>query len=618
MEFGTGALGVTPAHSAVDWQMGETNSLPIVKVIDEDGRIHKGFGEFSGHSAQEAREMIIDRLSSKGLIEKKEEIGNNLSLCYRCDTPIEPLPSLQWFIDVNKPIDRLGNRSLKEVSLQAVKEGVFGQEKIRIIPERFEKTYYNWMENLRDWCISRQIWFGHQVPVWYRGDETYVGIDEPVGEGWTRDEDTLDTWFSSGLWTFSTLAHSPEDIKIENGKLSIDSDDFRRFHPTQVLETGYDILFFWVARMIIMTTYAIEDIPFENVYLHGLILDDKGKKMSKSKDNAIDPLDMCDRYGTDATRLSLIIGSTPGNDMRLSEEKIAGFRNLINKLWNVSRYIKQSVSLDMSEDQTIDYDKLTSADRWILAELDRLIADTGEHLDNYRFSEAGEGLREFTWNILADWYIEASKFLSGEETEKVLVHTLRNLLRLWHPYIPFVTEKIWSELGSQNLIIEKWPVREEASRLSGTDDFSMVKEMVVAIRNARSENKIEPSRRLEALIYSQDQDLIRANESLLKSLRTGLESITVKANGPKPDQAIYAAVGNTEIYLLGAIDQEKEAARLKDEIDKLEAYIGLIKQKLANDEFRNNAPRLIVEKEEAKLAEAETKKQKLEEQLASL
>jgi len=346
MEFGTGALGVTPAHSMTDWQMAENNDLEIKKVISEEAEILDGFGEYSGLNVKEARSRVVEYLKKEGLLEKEEEIDNKLSVCYRCDTAIEPLPSLQWFVDVNKKIAKHG-KSLKELSTDAVRNGVFGRDKINIYPERFESNYFHWMDNLRDWCISRQILFGHQVPVWKKGEgdneEVYVGIEAPEGDNWVQETDTLDTWFSSGLWTFSTLASTPEQIKIEDGKLIIDTEDFKNFHPTQVLETGYDILFFWVARMILMTTYAVEDIPFQDVYLHGLLLDEKGKKMSKSKGNTINPLDLIEQYGTDATRLSLVIGSTPGQDMRLAEDKAGGFRNLVNKLWNVSRYILQSV-----------------------------------------------------------------------------------------------------------------------------------------------------------------------------------------------------------------------------------------------------------------------------------
>ncbi|PKM88356.1 valine--tRNA ligase [Candidatus Falkowbacteria bacterium HGW-Falkowbacteria-2] len=325
MDFGTGALGVTPAHSAVDWQMAEAQDLKKIKVIDEAGKIKDGFGEFSGLSTLEAREKIVSQLSADGLMIKEEEIENNLSCCYRCGSVIEPLPSLQWFISVDAPASRLNGRSMKEAALEVAKNN-----EIKFLPDRFGKRYIDWMENLHDWCISRQIWFGHSIPAWYRGEETYVGEEAPEGEGWVMDTDTLDTWFSSGMWTFSTLGW-PDNF--ENG---VKSGDLARFHPTQVLETGYEILTLWVSRMVMMSLFAIGEIPFEHVYLHGTILDAKGKKMSKSKGNGVDPLEVIEKYGADAVRLSLLMGATPGNDARYSEEKVESKRNFVNKLWNIS------------------------------------------------------------------------------------------------------------------------------------------------------------------------------------------------------------------------------------------------------------------------------------------
>ncbi|MEK9158778.1 MAG: valine--tRNA ligase, partial [Patescibacteria group bacterium] len=328
MKFGTGALGVTPAHSLVDYKMAQENDLPVIKVIGEDGKMTKEAVQYAGLPVLSAREKVVEALRRAGLMEKEEESINNLSVCYRCDTPIEPLPSQQWFISVSskfkvqsskiKGVKAGQKTTLKELMQKAVKGG-----QIKIIPERFKKTYFHWIDNLNDWCISRQIWYGHQIPVWYKGEETYVGVEAPKGVGWKQDPDTLDTWFSSGLWTFSTLGWPKETA------------DLKTFHPTSVMETGYDILFFWVARMILMTTYVLGEVPFETVYLHGLVRDEQGRKMSKSLGNVIDPLDMVKKYGTDAVRLALLLGNTPGNDMALSEEKIAGFRNFTNKLWNI-------------------------------------------------------------------------------------------------------------------------------------------------------------------------------------------------------------------------------------------------------------------------------------------
>ncbi|MFH1900112.1 MAG: valine--tRNA ligase, partial [Patescibacteria group bacterium] len=473
MEFGTGALGVTPAHSAVDWQMAEENNLEIIKVISEDGKILEGFNEFSNKTALEAREMIVKKLKEQNLLEKEEEIENNLSVCYRCNTSIEPLPSKQWFIAVDKKIDFLNNKSLKEKAIEVAKNG-----EIKFIPERFSKKYLDWMENLHDWCISRQIWFGHQIPVWYKKqenkksknqenkksrkqenkDEIYVGVKPPenINESeWVQDEDVLDTWFSSGMWTFSTLGW-PDNFK--DGKKT---GDLARFHPIQVLETGYEILTLWVSRMIMMSLFAVQEIPFKNVYLNGMILDKNGKKMSKSKGNGIDPIEMIEKFGTDAVRLSLLIGSTPGNDARLSEEKIASYRNFVNKLWNISKYVIFNFLPHIAGsifNFQLNTSKLTLADQWVLEKFNNLIKEVDKDLTNYNFSQAGEKLREFTWNDFADWYLEISKFEKNEEKNEILIYILNNLLKLWHPFIPFVTETIWQEIEQKKLLmIEKWP-----------------------------------------------------------------------------------------------------------------------------------------------------------------
>ncbi len=630
MEFGTGALGVTPAHSAADWQMAEEHDLEILKVIDEDGKIKEGYGEYSGKFVKEARKIIAERLEVDGLVEKAEEIDNNLSVCYRCDMPIEPLPSLQWFIDVNKKIDRLDGKSIKEVSIEAVKSGVFGREKINIIPDRFEKTYFHWMGNLKDWCISRQILFGHQVPVWYKSTvnnsqltvngevETYVGIEAPEGEGWVQDTDTLDTWFSSGLWTFSTLANSPEQISIKDGKLHIDTEDFKNFHPTSVLETGYDILFFWVARMIIMTTYAVRDIPFQDVYLHGLVLDDKGKKMSKSKGNVIDPLDMIPKYGTDATRLSLIIGSTPGADMKLSEEKIAGFRNFTNKLWNISRYVITNYELGI-KNYDLEEKELTIADEWILWKMHLLVRKINFDIKNYNFSQAGESLRDFTWNDLADWYLEASKF---EKNDKIQIFNLilKDLLKMWHPFMPFVTEKIWEEISTDTMLITeafpdetdysyKFLMREDREEIGKrVAQFEIIKDLIVAIRNARNENKVEPSKKVKAVIVTRDKELIESQAVLIKSLKTGIEDIEITDTDSEQKDAISIIVGDIKIYLLGAIDKEKEKIRIQKEIENIEKFVKMTEGKLNNASFVEKAPQEVVERERLNL---QTKKEEL-------
>lgn len=645
MNFGTGALGVTPAHSMIDWKMAKDHNLETIKVIDEDGNIHEGFGEFSGLTAADARKKIVSKLTASGinLIEKEEEIENNLSVCYRCSTAIEPLPSLQWFIDVNKKIEKYG-KSLKEMSLGAVSSGIFGREKINIIPERFEKNYFAWMENLQDWCISRQIWFGHQIPVWYKNNsqlttnnlqqEVFVGVEAPEGDGWVQDSDTLDTWFSSGLWTFSTLANNPEQIRIEDGKLIIDSEDFRNFHPTDVLETGYDIIFFWVARMILMTTYALGDIPFKNVYLHGLVRDENGKKMSKSLGNVIDPLDMIAKYGTDATRLSLVLGSTPGNDLKLSEEKIESYRNFTNKLWNIARYI---ISSQEDKIEKIAGKNLTVADKWILSSLITLGAEVTADIENYQFSQAGEKLKNFTWNEFADWYIEISKFEKNKKEKQWILHyVLENLLRLWHPFMPFVTEAIWSEMEKENmLIIEAWPSFRITESFIDNDKninkeaFDLIREIIISIRNGRLENKIDPKKKIKVIIDVKEQEftfnlptaeILKNQEIIIKNLRTGIEQLNIISSGEKIENAIQRTVGGINIYipLEGLVDMEKEKTRIQKEIETIEKFVTGLESRLSNEVFVSKAPKQVIDQQRESLAKKKTELEELKKQLISL
>ncbi len=594
-EFGTGALGVTPAHSMVDWQMAQANNLPIIKVINEDGLIREGFGAYSGLKTTEARELIVAKLKEQGLMEKEEDIANNLSVCYRCGTAIEPLPSKQWFISVDKKLKRLGGKSLKEKALEAA-----AKKDITFIPERFDKSFSDWMNNLHDWCISRQIWFGHQIPVWYKGEEIFVGTAAPKEAGWIKDQDTLDTWFSSGMWTFSTLGWP------DNFKDGIKSGDLARFHPTQVLETGYEILTLWISRMIMMSFFALGEIPFEKVYLHGIILDKNGKKMSKSKGNGVDPLEVIEQYGADAVRLSLLMGSTPGNDSRYSDDKVESKRNFINKLWNISRFILSSTEEKFyaTKYEAVPAAK-TLADKWILDNLSASAQTVTEHLKNFNFSLAAEELNDFTWNKLADWYLEIAKI--EKDKGEILIYILKNVLILWHPFIPFVTEKIWSSFNEDLLMVASWPKETEAkaqreASILILEKFKKVQDIVIAIRNARSENKVEPAKKLEAVIYGhEDAAMLEEQKDLIVNLKTGLQSLKISESGQKIDQAITAVVGQTEIYLLGGVDAEKEKERLLKERANLEKMIGLQETKLGNADFISRAPVNIVAAEKDKL-----------------
>ncbi|MCK5084713.1 MAG: valine--tRNA ligase [Candidatus Pacebacteria bacterium] len=714
MEFGTGALGVTPAHSMTDWEMAEKNDLEKIKIIGEDGKMNANAGvDYEGLTVLEAREKFVKYLEENNLIEKVEEMDQSLSICYRCDTPIEPLPSKQWFVAVDRKITIEGNKyfqnkSLKEVALEVVKN-----QEIKIIPERFEKTYFNWMENLHDWCISRQLWFGHRIPVWYKTEvgsemeaiyfneevifqklnivnesefnkfswklneenknvlwasrkkgeiqlgrqyinllkekdffnedwvqenklkrknkesEYFVGEKPSEDFGWIQDPDTLDTWFSSGLWTFSTLLDQDHEKYKTFEDWVVNSTDLKNFHPTSVMETGYDILFFWVARMILMTTYTLGEAPFENVYLHGMVRDKQGKKMSKSLGNGIDPIEMIEKYGTDALRLSMIIGSSPGNDIKMYEEKIEGYRNFVNKLWNISRYILMSVDNDKKTKfpigNLVSGGDLTLADKWILGKMKKLIHDITEDLDNYRFSQAGEKLKEFTWDKLADWYLETSKFEKDGDKEIILLKILQDLLKLSHPFIPFVTEHIWQEIGNEKFImIEKWP-EEEDYRVLGLNEaeeytVNKVHDIIRKIRNARIEYNVEINRKIDAIIYAgNDYELIKNEGILIKNLRTGIDKLEIKEGGEKIKNATYLVVGdNIEVYLLGMVDKEKEKKNLEKEIENIEKYIDQVKRKLDNQQFVQNAPVEIIKKEREKYQESMTKLEKLKKKLVSL
>lgn len=435
-DFGTGAVKITPAHDPNDYEAGKRHSLEQIQVIGQDDKMTDKAGKYAGLDKYAARKQIVADLEELKLVDKIERHTSSIGVCERCGTVVEPLVSLQWFIAVNK--DGKSGKNLAKDALEAVKSG-----KIKIIPQRFEKIYYNWMENLHDWCISRQLWWSHQIPVWYKRDEVYVGVEAPESEGWTQDPDTLDTWFSSGQWPFTTLGYGQKD-----------DSDFKKFYPTSVMETGYDILFFWVARMIMLGLYVTDKVPFETVYLHGLVRDEKGQKMSKSKGNAIDPLIAADQYGADAVRMALVFGTGAGNDANIGESKIKGMRNFTNKLWNIGRYV-----IDMKP-EVVNYEaKLNEDDKLILKELEGLKANVTKAISDYRFSQASEELYDFIWHKYADKYIEATKDRRSD-AQGVLEQVLEESLRLLHPFMPLLTEEIWQKLprkDGESIMVSSWP-----------------------------------------------------------------------------------------------------------------------------------------------------------------
>jgi valyl-tRNA synthetase len=443
MEFGTGVMTITPWHSVQDFEIAERHNLEKEQIIDQYGKLLPIAGEFVGTKISDARAKIVERLKEKGLLVKEDPYVHNVATAERTGGIIEPQIKLQWFVDVNKKIEGRG-KTLKELMLEPVKNGA-----IKIIPEYFEKTYFHWIENLRDWCISRQIWYGHRIPVWYKGEEVVVGT-EPKEGGWVQDEDTLDTWFSSGLWTFSTLGW-PED-----------TEDFKTYHPTDLLETGPDILFFWVARMILMTEFALNTIPFKTVYLHGIVRDAQGRKMSKSLGNNMDPLDITAKFGADAARMALVVGNSPGIDTRISEDKIKGYKHFANKLWNIARFVLEN---------TADADRgapLGQDDAAILAACDTFTTNVTADIDEFRVYLAAEKIYHYAWHELADKLIEESKpILTGTDAaarasrQILLITLLDRILRLLHPFMPFVTEEIWQSMPTKDapyLMVAKWPV----------------------------------------------------------------------------------------------------------------------------------------------------------------
>ena len=627
--FGTGVLGLTPFHSKIDYEIWQRHKTEVpaypIKVVGEDGKITDAIAGYSGMKVLAAREAFVEDLKQAGRIAKEEKYIQPLSISYRSKKPVEPLPKLQWFIDVNKKVVKYKGKtmSLREILQHVVREG-----EIKIIPERFEKTYFHWIDHLQDWCISRQIWWGHRVPVWYKGDETFVDVKPPKENGWAQDADTLDTWFSSALWTWSTLtdASLADDFSLSLEDILKKSPDFQTFHPTQVMETGYDILFFWVARMILMTTYATGQIPFETVYLHGLIRTREGKKMSKSDpETMIDPLDIIPKFGADALRLSMIVGQSPGNDSRLYEEKIGGYRNFINKIWNASRFVLMQCEAAKVDPQTItklpEMSELALADRAMLSRLQQIVEKVTKDLAEYRLSEVGETLYSFVWDDFCDWYLELSK---GTANLAVLVHILRKILQLLHPYCPFVTEELWSHVKPANaelLIVKSWPeVKENLRDPESEMQFLSLIGAIQAIRKLRADQEIEPGKKIHVIISS------KKHAKLLESQREHiermgkLEKLEITDKKVKPENSVSEILPEMEVYvsLEGLIDIAKERERLTKEKEQAENFLKAIEAKLSNKQFIDRAKPEIVAAEQEKRDTLKQKLTKLSDRLASL
>lgn len=681
MNFGTGAMTITPWHDATDFDIAERHHLDKEQIIGYDSKLLDIAGEFAGMDIAEARTKIVEKLAAKGLVRKTDEnYVHNVAVNSRGGGIIEPQIKEQWFINVNKEF----KRNEKNVTLKSLMQNAVRSGDVNIIPERFKKIYFHWIDNLRDWCISRQIWFGHRIPVWYclhcnqqafrdftydrdTGSARYgtgftqhadengtLYVDDPslvnmeledhmvippgvqpsfIGEkpsacpkchkenSLVQDPDTLDTWFSSGLWTFSTLGWGSDEKQWEREKI---------YHPTSVLETGYDILFFWVARMILMSEYLLDEAPFKTVYLHGLVRDEQGRKMSKSIGNVIDPLAMTTKYGTDAVRLALVIGGTPGNDIRIGEEKIATFRNFTNKLWNIGRYVTQQPSTINNQQSEIEDGRLkiedgrwnieggSDADHWILFRLNETVQEVTRLLGNYQFSLAGETLRDFTWNDFADWYVEIHKI---ENNTTVLHSVFETILKLWHPFMPFVTEALWKHLGNNSLLmVAPWPEATTEEPSPNNKRFATVIDIITHIRALRATYRIDAAKNATITIACQTAEFIEANASVLKRLaRIGELSIVDQAIPPIPNAA-QASIGNTRIFLHleGLLDSEKERARLQTELNAIETFIKNTTARLANAAFIAKAPTELIENTKALLTEQHKKQAELQSALKAL
>ncbi len=611
--FGTGAVKVTPAHDPNDYEIGRRHHLASIDVMTADGHMSEAAGSrYAGLTREEARRLIVSDLEKEGLLAKTEEYVHAVGHCQRCDTVAEPRISTQWFVKV---------APLAEPALAAVREG-----RIRIIPERFERVYYNWMENIRDWCISRQLWWGHRIPVWYcrQCNNVIVAVDDPTAcdkcgsADIEQDPDVLDTWFSSGLWPFSTLGW-PED-----------TEDYRYFYPATVLETGYDILTFWVSRMIMLGIAMTGREPFPYVYLHGLIRDEFGRKYSKSLGNALDPIEVIEQYGTDALRYAIVTNSTPGNDTKLSPTKIESARNFANKVWNAARFVLANLPPDMEAPSELDADELELPDRWIISRLNQLIGDVQHFLETWQLGEAGRQIHDFLWGDYCDWYIEAAKIplYSGSPERKrtvqrVLVYVLEHALRLLHPFMPFVTEAIWQHLPHQGeaLIVADWPTpgrRDERAEA----EFGQVIEAIRGIRNIRAEYKVDPARRVQAVIAAGGkQDLFQGQAPIIASLaRVAEDSLSILDDVPAPPQSATVVAGDVTIYLplAGLLDLDAERARLDKDIAQAQAEVAHCEQLLANPNFTSRAKPEVVAREQTKLAQAQDRLVQLERRYAEL
>lgn len=607
-EFGTGVVKITPAHDPNDFEVGVRHQLPIIKVMTDDARMTDDCGKYAGMDRYEARKAIVADLKEQGYLGEIEAHKHNVGTCYRCGTTVEPMVSKQWFV---KMVPLAGP------AIEAVRSG-----KIRFVPERFDKNYYFWMENTRDWCISRQLWWGHRIPAYYCDDcgeitvsEVHLDTCPKCGKPVRQDEDTLDTWFSSALWPFSTLGW-PEE-----------TEDLKYFYPTNTLVTGYDIITFWVSRMIFSGLTYTDQVPFDTVLIHGLVRDAQGRKMSKSLGNGIDPLEIIEQYGADALRLTLVIGSTPGNDMRFSDDKVKASRNFANKLWNATRFVMMNLPEDFVPGEPAS---LTMADRWILSRFNSLVREVTANLDKFELGLAAQKVQDFIWEVYCDWYIEIAKIrLNSEDAgeadsaRKILVHVLSEALKLLHPFMPFITEEIYTALpGSAPSIMDQaWPVYEESKHFEDEEiGFEKVMDLIKAVRAIRNDMGVHPTKRTSMIVETADAAPFKAGESYLAkfAFAEGVSFVEKYEGDTAGMVQVVTNAARAFIPMMELIDREKELARLNKEKASCEKEIASCEAKLNNEGFVGKAPEQVVQKIRDSYAAAKAKLTKIEESLAAL
>lgn len=607
-EFGTGVVKITPAHDPNDFEVGVRHQLPIIKVMTDDARMTDDCGKYAGMDRYEARKAIVADLKEQGYLGEIEAHKHNVGTCYRCGTTVEPMVSKQWFVKM---------APLAGPAIEAVRSG-----KIRFVPERFDKNYYFWMENTRDWCISRQLWWGHRIPAYYCDDcgeitvsDVHLDTCPKCGKPVRQDEDTLDTWFSSALWPFSTLGW-PEE-----------TEDLKYFYPTNTLVTGYDIITFWVSRMIFSGLTYTNQVPFDTVLIHGLVRDAQGRKMSKSLGNGIDPLEIIEQYGADALRLTLVIGSTPGNDMRFSDDKVKASRNFANKLWNATRFVMMNLPEDFVPGEP---STLTMADRWILSRLNSLAREVTANLDKFELGLAAQKVQDFIWEVYCDWYIEIAKIrLNSEDAgeadsaRKILVQVLSEALKLLHPFMPFITEEIYTALpGSADSVMNQaWPVyREEMHFEEEEIGFEKVMDLIKAVRAIRNDMGVHPTKRTSMIVETADAAPFKAGESYLAKFAFADEvSFVEKYEGDTAGMVqVVTNAARAFIPMMELIDRDKELARLNKEKAGCEKEIASCEAKLNNEGFVGKAPEQVVQKIRDSYAAAKAKLAKIEESLAAL